>query len=226
MPTSWEKKHHLNPRVDDSRRDKDRDGSTTSASTRPRPTAQEGHDRDGVRDSDEDCDRDGLSNSVSAATACTPAAATAIAMASATATPPRARSSRLTAPPRDHQARRHRAAGTVTRAPRSSARSTAPRATAPSTAPMIRPAMTLAGRHDPVSTTPSSDDSRATTHRDRGRQRSLRHGGPCARAPRCARHALRAPGSRRCTSTNCSRATRDQSTRAGAPSGAPARRCD
>lgn len=65
MPTSWEKKHHLNPRVDDSGRDKDRDGLDNlgeyEAKTNPR---KKDTDRDGVRDSDEDCDRDGLSNSV------------------------------------------------------------------------------------------------------------------------------------------------------------------
>ncbi len=63
MPDKWEKRHHLNVKVDDSRRDRDRDGLTNygeyRAKTNPR---KKDSDRDGRRDSREDYDRDKLRN--------------------------------------------------------------------------------------------------------------------------------------------------------------------
>ena len=65
MPDKWEKRHHLNVKVDDSRRDRDRDGLTNygeyRAKTNPR---KKDSDRDGRRDSREDYDRDKLRNAV------------------------------------------------------------------------------------------------------------------------------------------------------------------
>jgi hypothetical protein len=63
MPDRWEKRHHLNVKTDDSRRDRDRDGLTNygeyRAKTNPR---KKDSDRDGRRDSREDYDRDRLRN--------------------------------------------------------------------------------------------------------------------------------------------------------------------
>ena len=63
MPDKWEKRHHLNVKKDDSRRDRDRDGLSNygeyRAHTNPR---KKDSDRDGRRDSREDYDRDKLRN--------------------------------------------------------------------------------------------------------------------------------------------------------------------
>jgi hypothetical protein len=63
MPDKWEKRHHLNVKKDDSRRDRDRDGLSNygeyRAHTNPR---KKDSDHDGRRDSREDFDRDHLRN--------------------------------------------------------------------------------------------------------------------------------------------------------------------
>jgi hypothetical protein len=63
MPDKWEKRHHLNLKTDDSRRDRDRDGLSNygeyRAHTNPR---KKDSDHDGRRDGREDFDRDGLRN--------------------------------------------------------------------------------------------------------------------------------------------------------------------
>jgi hypothetical protein len=64
MPDRWEKRHHLNVKKDDSRRDRDRDGLSNygeyRAHTNPR---KKDSDHDGRRDGREDYDRDHLRNS-------------------------------------------------------------------------------------------------------------------------------------------------------------------
>jgi hypothetical protein len=63
MPDRWEKRHHLNVKKDDSRRDPDHDGLSNygeyRAHTNPR---KKDSDHDGRRDGREDFDRDHLSN--------------------------------------------------------------------------------------------------------------------------------------------------------------------
>ena len=63
LPDKWEKRHHLNLKKDDSRRDRDRDGLSNygeyRAHTNPR---KKDSDRDGRRDDREDYDRDKLRN--------------------------------------------------------------------------------------------------------------------------------------------------------------------
>ena len=63
LPDKWEKRHHLNLKKDDSRRDRDRDGLSNygeyRAHTNPR---KKDSDRDGRRDGREDYDRDKLRN--------------------------------------------------------------------------------------------------------------------------------------------------------------------
>ena len=64
LPDRWEKRHHLNLKKDDARRDRDRDGLSNygeyRAHTNPR---KKDSDRDGRRDGREDYDRDRLRNS-------------------------------------------------------------------------------------------------------------------------------------------------------------------
>jgi hypothetical protein len=64
LPDKWEKRHHLNLKKDDSRRDRDRDGLSNygeyRAHTNPR---KKDSDHDGRRDGREDFDRDRLRNS-------------------------------------------------------------------------------------------------------------------------------------------------------------------
>jgi hypothetical protein len=63
MPDRWEKRHHLNVKKDDSRKDPDRDGLSNygeyRSHTNPR---KKDSDHDGRRDGREDYDRDHLSN--------------------------------------------------------------------------------------------------------------------------------------------------------------------
>jgi hypothetical protein len=63
LPDRWEKRHHLNLKKDDSRRDRDRDGLSNygeyRSHTNPR---KKDSDRDGRRDAREDFDRDRLRN--------------------------------------------------------------------------------------------------------------------------------------------------------------------
>lgn len=63
LPDSWEKRHHLNLRIDDAARDKDRDGLSNYGEYRSRTNPRKRDtDRDHRGDGREDRDRDGLRN--------------------------------------------------------------------------------------------------------------------------------------------------------------------
>src|SRR3954469_4917690 len=65
MPNRWESAHGLSTKVNDAKRDRDRDGLSNlteyRAHTNPRKADS---DRDGVLDRNEDSDRDGVKNGV------------------------------------------------------------------------------------------------------------------------------------------------------------------